>query len=115
MLNSAEHEIFSANKYENANDSYLLAEKFSCSAMFSKKEFAVVSNVRFISRKKFMLSSVEHEKIFITSGPGVSVYVRCPSLRKHAYSNIPKILPPKNENFQIKYSDIFHILAQNID
>ena len=24
------------------------------------------------------------------------------SLRKHAYSNIQKILPPKNENFQIK-------------
>ena len=36
-------------------------------------------------------------------------------LRKHAYSNILKILPPKNENFQIKISDIFHISAQNID
>ena len=36
-------------------------------------------------------------------------------LRKHAYSNILKILPPKNENFQIKNSDIFQILAQNID
>ena len=28
---------------------------------------------------------------------------------------ILKILPPKNENFQIKNSDIFHISAQNID
>ena len=37
------------------------------------------------------------------------------SLRKHAYSNILKILPPKNENFQIKNSDIFPISAQNID
>ena len=37
------------------------------------------------------------------------------SLRKHAYSNILKILPPKNENFQIKKSDIFHISDQNID
>ena len=37
------------------------------------------------------------------------------SLRKHAYSNILKILPPKNENFQIKKSDIFYISAQNID
>ena len=37
------------------------------------------------------------------------------SLRKHAYSTILKILPPKNENFQIKNSDIFHISAQNID
>ena len=36
-------------------------------------------------------------------------------LRKHAYSNKLKILPPKNENFQIKNSDIFHISAQNID
>ena len=37
------------------------------------------------------------------------------TLRKHAYSNILKILPPKNENFQIKASDIFHISTQNID
>ena len=29
---------------------YLLAENFSCSAMFSKKDFAIVSNLRFISR-----------------------------------------------------------------
>ena len=36
-------------------------------------------------------------------------------LRKHAYSNILKILLPKNENYQIKYSDILHISAQNID
>ena len=33
------------------------------------------------------------------------------ALRKHAYSNILKILPPKNENFQIKFLDIFHISA----
>ena len=58
MLNSAEHEILSANKYENAKlaFSYLLAEKFSCLAMFSKKEFAIVSILRFISRTNFMLS-----------------------------------------------------------
>ena len=37
------------------------------------------------------------------------------SLRKHDYSNILKILPPKIEIFQIKNSDIFHISAQNID
>ena len=37
------------------------------------------------------------------------------ALRKHAYSNILKILQPKTENFQIKNSDIFHISAQNID
>ena len=37
------------------------------------------------------------------------------ALRKHAYSNILKILPPKNENFQIKILILFHISAQNID
>ena len=37
------------------------------------------------------------------------------ALRKHAYSNTLKILPPRNENFQIKNSDVFHISAQNID
>ena len=36
-------------------------------------------------------------------------------LWKHAFSNILKFSPPKNENFQIKNSDIFHISAQNID
>ena len=37
------------------------------------------------------------------------------ALRKHAYSNILKILPPKNEKFQIKNSNFLHISAQNID
>ena len=36
------------------------------------------------------------------------------ALRKHAYSNIIKILQPKN-NFQIKNSDFFHTPAQTID
>ena len=38
-----------------------------------------------------------------------------PPLREHAYSNILKILPPINENFQIKKNSyVFHISAQNI-
>ena len=36
------------------------------------------------------------------------------ALRKHAYSNILKISPPKTESFQIKNSDIFSFFAQNI-
>ena len=36
------------------------------------------------------------------------------TLRKHAYSNILNILPPKNENFQIKYCDIFLISVKYI-
>ena len=43
------------------------------------------------------------------------VYIQLTTLRKHAYSNILKISAPKNEDFQIKNSDIFHISAQNID
>ena len=34
---------------------------------------------------------------------------------KHAYSNTLKILPPKNENFQIENSDIFSYFCLNID
>ena len=37
------------------------------------------------------------------------------ALRKQAYSNVLKILPPKNENFQIKNPDIFHTSPQNLD
>ena len=44
-----------------------------------------------------------------------TIMARKNTLRKHAYSNILKILPRKNENFQIKNSDIFHISARNID
>ena len=36
-------------------------------------------------------------------------------LRKHAYSNVLKISPPKTESFQIKILILFHISAQNID
>ena len=37
------------------------------------------------------------------------------SLRKHAYSNILKILPPKKWKCSEKKSDIFNMSAQNID
>ena len=37
------------------------------------------------------------------------------SLRKRAYSNTLKILPPKMAIFQIKNSDILYISAQNRD
>ena len=35
-----------------------------------QEKIANVSNLNFISRANFTLSSVEHEKSFITSGPG---------------------------------------------
>ena len=42
----------------------------------------------------------------------VSVYA---PLRKHAYSEMLKILHPKKGKFSDKKSDIFHISVQNID
>ena len=80
LLNIAEYETFSANKYENANYCW---------------HFHIYWHSKFRD---------EHEEGFIT----------CP-LRKHAYSNILKISPPKTENFQIKILIFFYISAQNID
>ena len=36
------------------------------------------------------------------------------TLRKHAYSNILEISPPKTKSFQIKILIFFHVPAQNI-
>ena len=44
--------------------------------MFSKKKNANDSNSNFICRANFMLSRVEHEKSFITSGPDKNVLKR---------------------------------------
>ena len=49
-----------------------------------------------------------------------SLFRRNLGCRKTHYENKPiqnilKILPPKNESFQMKYSKMFHISAQNID
>ena len=68
---------------------------------FLKKEEGRKEEEEEEKKRMYRLDSVS------TSGPL--------SLRKHAYSNILKILPPKNENFQIKYSDIFHISPQSKD
>ena len=62
-----------------------------------------------------MLCLFCHFMLFITAYFGASgriCFVIMPfagSLRKHAYLNILKILPPKNENFQIKKTLIFFI------
>ena len=49
---------------------FISREIFYLAMFSSKKEFAIISNLRFISSENFMLSSVEHEKSFITSEPG---------------------------------------------
>ena len=38
-----------------------------------------------------------------------------PLLRKHAHSNLLRILPAKTDTFQMKNSGSFHISALNID
>ena len=56
--------------------------------------------------------------VFILGNDMLNLYILWQvdtSLRKHAYSNILRILPPKNENFQMKNSGSFHISAKNID
>ena len=61
-------------------------------------------------RQHSFVEEVDHE-IF----SAVMSYLPLIPLRKHAYSNILKTLPPKNKKIQMKNSDIFHISAQNID
>ena len=53
MLNSAEHENFSANKYENANNSCM-----KISLLINMKMPTIVGIFLFISREIFMLSYV---------------------------------------------------------
>ena len=74
MLNSAEHEIFSANKYENTKNSWhfhILAGKFSCSAMFSKKNVAVIGDL--LAGQILCSAELSMKKSFITSRPGASL------------------------------------------
>ena len=54
MLNSDEQEIFSAYKYENAKDSWHF-HIYKQRNFHAKKEFAIVSNLRFLRRTCFML------------------------------------------------------------
>ena len=74
-----------------------------------------------VCRWLHMLCLFCHFMLFITAYFGASgricffIMPFAGSLRKHAYSNIMKILPPNKENFQIKKTDIFHISTQSID
>ena len=98
---------------------YCLAEKKSCPTMFSKNEFATVSNLKFISKTNFMLRawSLPYCCIYLILSSIVSTLfgkwelvalfffgvwlMYCPS-RKHAYI----ILTPLNPTF-IKYTGVY--------
>ena len=57
---------------------------------------------------------VDLDKLRLSTDPAFRT--RLPfTLRKHAYSIILKILPPKNETFQEKKKSVFHISAQSTD
>ena len=63
-----------------------LSMKFSCSAIFSKKEFAIVSNLRFISRINFMLyKQVRRRGIYLICERGIFV-----SSRTVSYSSLKR-------------------------
>ena len=77
-------------------------------------------NVKY-SNECVWAKSVDQNQMFCGIWSGSTLFVIYPTLlktekplRKHAYSNILKILPPKWEILD-KNSDIFHISAQNID
>ena len=63
-----------------------------------------------VLNKAITISNTTH--VFMKKLEKVLIWI---TLRKHTYSNILQILSPKNENFQIKNPDIFHVSAQNID
>ena len=73
MLNSAEHEILNAllyKKYQEIQDfSELYKPRMLFSLLINVKMPTIVGILKFMSRKNFMFNSVEHEKVFITSGP----------------------------------------------
>ena len=74
MLNSVEHEILNAHKYKNIMKfSFFLGSdkpRMLFFPLINVKMPTIVGILTFMSRKNFMLSSVEHEKSFITLGPG---------------------------------------------
>ena len=94
----------------------------NCQSLFSK-------NIEKNILKRRLLNNLPSMLRVEQTGKSLSDYThaqadldpRCPlmlrrPLREHTYSNILKILPSKNEHFQIKKNSvIFHISVQNID
>ena len=71
-----------------------------CSAMPSKKELVIISNLRIISRTNFMLSWVEHEKNFVTiSLEATRSKLFCLSSLKEIYSKRKEFTPVGSKFF----------------
>ena len=70
MLNTAKHEILNAHKYKNIEKHFSGSDKPKMLFfLLIKAEMPTNGISTFMSRKNFMLSWVEHEKSFITTGP----------------------------------------------
>ena len=79
------------------------------------KHATIIDGVFFVFLSSFLSFFLSFFLSLRLTISGFPVAYRSDALRKHAYSKILKILPPKNENFNIKKYVIFHISAQNID
>ena len=74
MLNSTEHEIVNAHKYKYIKKFGLFEAQLSLQCYFSRSYMLkcqqLLAFLTFMGGKNFMFNRVEHEKSFITSGPG---------------------------------------------
>ena len=75
MLNSAEHEIYAAHKYQNSQHFQGLISKAShlFILLTNVKMPTILGILTIVSRIDFMLSGVEHENCFISSELGLGV------------------------------------------
>ena len=67
ILNAAEHGILNAHKYKNIMKSALAGSnkpRMLCFLFINVKMPTILGILTFLSRKNFMLNSVEHEKMF---------------------------------------------------
>ena len=75
--------------------------------MFNKEEFAIDSNLWFISRTNFMLSWVEHEKSLITSGPEDTSCCLC----QYLFLYLPQLLHFCHVFYHHSW-DLFHFISE---
>ena len=75
MFKSAEHEIINAHKYENIKKFSFFSGSDNLIMLFflliNVEMPTIVGILTFMSRKKFILSRVQHGKSFLTSEPGL--------------------------------------------
>ena len=98
MLSSVKHEVLNAHKYKKYQEIRRLLGsdklRMLSSPLINVKMPTIVGILTFMSRKNFMLSWVEHEKCFITSGPGHCSKFKIAKL----YCNQVHVVPCKINN-----------------